>query len=750
MWQIIVDFFKENNWYSWKNIVAASVVVSLIAGIIAIIDRFFKRKKPQTSEEDSNPKPSQKNYSQKKAPYNNLPPIGSIGKLLGKGRKKKAEEILKLVKKYRIVIIVDTSGIGKSTLARDIAEKFKKKNKKFNALIWISAKTAETGMNSIELNNILDTIAQVLEYRHILSNDVNSKRSAVLEILQEKNVFFVFDNFETVIDNQIYDFMKSIPENNRVLVTARYLNGEIAQNQQEVKVGKLNKADGSKIILNELKEKGLQQLANKDTIEVIYDFSDGLPQAIKFAIGQIKYGRTIESMRTDIDSGRLALFEKLFATSWNMIDNPHKEILNAMLFFVTPIISSKALFAATNLTTSEFSDALTKLVGLSLINTNQGIKDDKTFFSMHPWTIRFSKNALSYTNHDETVTALNLGKYYVEFCQERYEKKKGLEDYDELENELPNMIKTIELIDKNGGDKEVIVQFAKFINVFLWSRGFWQYRIDICKMALNAAKELAIQQPLFNAEAGKFAYYIGIVLFWQGKHDEAEKWATESLNYMKKTDSELNVMLAERLFALIKMGKKHKDTPQKFNKVSKILKKYRETNKEDVAIFADWIALGDKKYMVGEVSLLQETGICYNKLGDFHNAKISLIASKNMAEEIQDTEGLSISLSHLGHSHYHLEEYDEAKKCYLKGLDLAERVQRKSTMARCCEGLTKIYDKKKTNFITKHLWKKQIIKYGYIALDLFEKLGMTVEYNEIVNIFKNRNMNFNLKERSSQ
>ncbi|MDR2145423.1 MAG: tetratricopeptide repeat protein [Tannerella sp.] len=732
----------------WQFVVAFGVLLGIFVGFITIKEWLSKPKnlkpKPQEKVKEQSHKQSHKSLI-----LNNLPPIDSIGELLGKDRKRKAKEILKLVKKSRIVLIEDSGGIGKSTIARDIAEKFKQKPKRFDAIIWINAKTAETGMNSIDLNNILDTTAQVLEHLHILSNDVNSKRSAIIKILQEKNVFFVFDNFETIIDNQIYNFMKSIPENNRVLVTARHLNGEIAQNPKEVKIGKLSKADGSKIILNELKEKGLQHLVNKNAIEVIYDFSNGLPLAIKFAIGQIKNGRTIESMRTDIDSGRLALLNEMFTTSWNMIDNPHKEIFKAMLFFVTPTISSKVLLAATNLTPSEFSDALTKLVDLSLINTNQGLSDDKTFFSMHPWTIRFSKNALSYSDHDETVTALNLGKYYVEFCQERYKKKK-VEDYDELEHELPNMIKTIGLIDKNGGDKEVVINFAKFINVFLWSRGFWQHRIDVCEMAFNAAKELANQQPLFNAEAGKQAYYIGIVSFWQGKSNETEKWATESTNYMQRAGGELDIILAERLSALIKMGKKHRNAPEKFKKVSRILEKYRETHKEDVAIFADWVALGDKKHMVGEVSLLQETGICYNKLGDFNNAKISLSASKNMAEEIQDTEGLSVSLSHLGHSHYHLGEYDEAKRCYLKGLDLAERVQRKSTKARCCEGLAKIYDKKKTNFITKYRIDKQIIKYGHIALDLFEKLGMTAEYNEIVNIFKNRNMNFNLKERSSQ
>ena len=735
MWQTFVDFFKDN----WQSIVAFGVLLGIFVNFIVFKNWLFKPKSSKSLEKDSNQKP--KSYS-RKSTLNNLPPIDSVGELLGSDRKRKAKEILKLIKKYRVVVIKDDGGIGKSTLARDIAEKSKKKRKKLNAIIWISAKMGETGMNTIDLNYILDTIAQVLDYRHILSNDVSSKRSAVIKILQEKNVFFIFDNFETITDVQIYSFIESIPGNNRVLVATRYLNREIGK---EVKVGKLSTADGNKIIRNELKEKGLKQHANKNTIDEIYTLTKGLPQAIKWAIGTMVYGRTIEEIKKEIDSGQGDLFEKLFAISWSMIEKPHQEIIKAMLFFVSPTVSKMALFAATNLTSSEFSDALSKLVGLSLINQNLEITDDKKNYSMHSWALLFSKNKLSYINLDETKTAFNLGKYYVDFCNERYKKPKGLQDYDDLEKELDNMIKAFEIIDNEGSGKETIINFAKFINVFLWSRGFWQHRIDVCEMAFNAAKELATQQPLFNAEAGKQAYYIGIVYFWQGKSNEAEKWANESMNYMKRAGGELDIILAERLSALIKMGKKHKNAPQKFKKVSRILEKYRETHKEDVAIFADWVVLGEKGHKVGEVSLLQETGICYNKLGVcyneqkyFNTAKSSLVSSKELAEEIEDNEGLAVSLSHLGHSHYHLGEYNEAEKCYLKGLELAEEVKRKSTKARCCEGLTKIYDKKKAFFPIRYWWDRKIIHYGNIALEEFEKLDMHDEHSEIVAIFQNR------------
>lgn len=712
----------------WTLGVVASLVA--IAGVIASILKWGIKKTPI-----NNGLP-QTRVRPKRLVSNNLPSLQSIGNLVGEGRKRKQVEIINAINQHRLVVLEAIGGIGKSTLARNVAEQIIQNNgKKYDAVVWISAKDTD-----VNLDSAIKTIAYVLDYHQYISmqDNVDLRKTAILEKLQEKNVFFVFDNFETITDNEFRKFIEVIPDNNRILVTTRHDVERISHDQFSPDIEKLDFNDGREVILHELKRQGLLKHSTDEIISRIYGFTDGLPQAIIWAISQLKYS-TISSIEEVALSGHGDVFENLFKLSWDMLDDPHKEILKAMLFFTKPV-ASKALKTSSSLLDRGFTDAMSKLVGLSIIDANQEIDEESKFYSMHSWSQHFSRLKLNYNNDDAIFTAKNLGHYYVSFCEIRYGKNKGVKGYDEIEYELPNIIKTMKLLETHEESKEtnlLIINFAKTINVFLWSRGFWYERILVCKMALRAAKRLSKEADIdkkahYYSEAGIQAYYIGIVNFWQSKYKDAAEWADLSLDYMKKSNNKLKIMLAKRLLALISMSKGEVNAVNKFIEVLNVLREYREISQESVAAFADWIVLSDKGYLVGEVSLLQEIGICYYRHQKYSEAKKSLLDSKKLALEINDEEGLAVSLSHLGHVYYGLEDYSEAKHCYTQGLLLAEKVRRKSTIARCCEGLTKIFDNKNR--------RKQIEKYGLRALDVFDKLNMTEEYDQISSILSRRNI----------
>ena len=293
----------------------------------------------------------------------------------------------------------------------------------------------------------------------------------------------------------------------------------------------------------------------------------------------------------------------------------------------------------------------------------------------------------------------------------------------DIEREWQNIDKAIRFSIENIGRMENqdevkidALEISKAINVFLWSRGYWQERIDVCKRALSIAESLKR-----NEEAGQFACFIGIVLFWQSKNSEAEKWATRAEKLLENSARAKRV-LAERLRGLTKLGNQNFDEAiDALNRVFAVLSNEsdEDVSREDVAIIADWIAPSRDGYKAGRVSLLQEIGICYNRMGDYNKALASLRHSESLARSICDDEGLSISLSHLGHSLVGLEMYKEAKKAYIEGLEIALSVGRKSTTARCYEGLTRVAKRQK-NIVAK-------VINGRKALALFERLNMQQE-----------------------
>lgn len=663
---------------------------------------------------------------------NNLPSLNSIGHLLGKGRKKTQRSIIKILHKRRIVILYANGGIGKSTLARSIAEKMlHKRGRKYHAVIWISAKNAV-----VDIESTLKIIAQVLEYSQNLStfDSIEERESAILGILNNYRVFFVFDNFESVTDEKLLHFIKDIPDKSRILVTTRNGEVEISGDQTEREIPPLDHKDSLDVIKRELTDKRINNV-NEKLIERIYEITGGIPQAIIWAVGQLSYF-TIEDIALEVNSGSGTIFEKLFASSWNLLDTIHKDIVRGALFFVSPV-AKNALRAASGLKDKEFSEALLKLVSLSIVDHSQNAQNGCNFFSMHSWTRYFSTNRLQYNQGGDTdfFIASRLGKYYVDFCEKRYGKKAGLQGYAELEYELPNIIKLINKLDSDIASEDQnlqIIELARQLNVFLWSRGFWEDRILICNAAVNAAKRVMARRAdnSLCSEAGLFAYYIGIVSFWQGKFTEAKKWAEISKTYTDRSSKELDKQLTNRLFALISIRSNTKEAIARFNEVLEALQRHKDNDPKGVALFADWIVLNENGHLVGIVSILQEMGICYNRNNDFVQAEQSLAISKEYAEQISDAEGLSVSLSHLGHSYYGLKNYDKAKECYEKGLEISLSIRRKSTMARCYEGLAKVYLEKKK--------KRLCLKNAKMAIELFEQLNMNEEKNNLVSILKNR------------
>lgn len=110
----------------------------------------------------------------------------------------------------------------------------------------------------------------------------------------------------------------------------------------------------------------------------------------------------------------------------------------------------------------------------------------------------------------------------------------------------------------------------------------------------------------------KIAALKGIVYFWQGNKDKSEKCALESESYFVKTDSSIESKLSKRLFGLIAIAKGDYDKAiMALTDVLETISSPDYSEKEKVAIFADWVVLGDNGYKAGVVALYEEIGIAY-------------------------------------------------------------------------------------------------------------------------------------------
>lgn len=701
----------------WQIIFETLGAVTSIIAIIAVpisIAKIISRKKIQ---------PNKTFILKSKGAHDNLPPIGLVV-----GRKYKSKELLKKISSNHMVLLQGVGGIGKTTLAILIAQKYKRR-KRVN-VIWVTSKN-----EVLTLDKILNSIAHFFDFTGIDSLMLDAKRDKILQVLKQNRTLLIVDNFETIEDNiEIKGFLNEISVNCKILITSRN-NTVISPNQLTLQIDTLTDKNAILLMKKELEKNSRPELSI-DEYKKLLDAIGGSPLAIKWSIGQIATnGHTVDTicaqLRDGVIAGSVELFENIFEIAWQELNDIQKDILFLLQFFVTPV-SAKALWRLSGLKNEiQFTCELSKLLQLSLIDSNSECDLEHRFFSLHSLTNSFILTKIKKeTNLDCRIARRILANYKI-FCSERCTLPHGRKkDYGDIEREWQNIDKTIRYsihnlnrMENQNDVKNDTLEISKAINVFLWSRGYWQERIEVCKRAFEIAKTLNR-----NEEAGQFACFIGIVLFWQSKNEEAEEWAVQAEDLLENS-SEIKKILAKRLRGLILLGNQEFD-----NAIDKLKSVFavasfdgdEEAIHSDIAVIADWVATSHEGYKAGRVSLLQEIGICYNRKGDYINAIASLRHSESLARAIGDDEGLSVSLSHLGHSLFGLKLYREAKKVYKEGLNIALSIGRKSTMARCYEGLTKVA-KKQRNIIL-------MLINGRKALALFEQLNMQKELIDIKNI----------------
>jgi tetratricopeptide (TPR) repeat protein len=671
-------------------------------------------------------------YSSVKNIPQNLPPRAFFI-----GRNDKREEIFAALHSGSQVIVVEgVGGIGKTSLALEVTcrclgdalahqRSVQERTDFFNAFVWITAKAS-----IITIDNLLDVIAHTLDYPYIQQLDLTKKHGEILKLLRKFRALIIIDNFETIQDEGIKEFVEEVPDPSKVLITTRH---QITwrKSYSSINVNKLQVDEAFELIRNEANKLNTRSLIVTDhnSLMEMYEVTGGAPLAIKWALGQMKQGsQTLDSVLYALKSAQGDIFEKMFTLSWQLLSNNSKQVLlNMPLFSAT--VSIDALAAAAKIDPADFHLSLNQLMKLWLLESNGASFEEKPRFSVHPLTLSFVAKESAKLPQMEVARRIRIIEYYLQFCNERRYFEKGPKDYDELEAEVPNMLKSFDWLYESFTKKpslldycQYLIHFSNAINVFFWSRGYWSERVSTCTKALEASKALNAW-----ASAGRQAYFIGIVRFWQGALEDAENWAEESKSCMARTDKPINMALTEHLIGLILIEKnEHEQAVVILKRVLEEISKPNAGNPEELRIFADWRCPGPDGHKAGIASIIQDLGINAYKQGECLTAVKWLDDSTKLAQDIGDIEGLARSLSHRGHALFGLGQIKDAQENYEQGLELATQVQRKSTMGRCNQGLADIAAIEGRVL--------DAIHYGRVALNLFERLGMRKEKEYVQNL----------------
>jgi tetratricopeptide (TPR) repeat protein len=474
----------------------------------------------------------------------NLPPRSDfVGR---EDEKKRVHEALR--SRSYLVSIDGIGGIGKSSLALEVAHECLQASQPeasesdyltFASLIWVTAKDRE-----LPLNGLLDTIAHTLGYPGVVRQHVEEKFLAVRKLLQAKRCLLIVDNFETVTDEGVRDFLLDLPEPSKGLITTREqkLSGAWA-----ISLKGLTEQEALILIRGEGKRLGLASVERADdmTLRHLYKATGGAPLAMKWSVGQIKQkGQSLDSVLNVLHEARGSIFDNVFARSWSLLSDEARQLLMIMPVFATSA-SQGGIEAASDLHHFALDEALGQLVEMSLVEATDELQQSQRRYAIHPLTRAFAANKLQEIGGVEQAARQRLAQFLQDYTKEHggYWRQKG---FGRLEPELPNILEVLKWSLEENLPQLSISIYDK-IAYFLVNAGYW-------KDVLNLGEQV-IEQAIASGNEREAArirdWPIGWVYRHQGHLDLADKQVKLALGTFEKYGDERGIAAIKRSLARI-------------------------------------------------------------------------------------------------------------------------------------------------------------------------------------------------------
>ncbi len=598
----------------------------------------------------------------------NLPPRTDF---VGREREKKqVHEALK--SRFYLTMIDGIGGIGKTSLALEVLHEClaasrllashlvaNKKNppasengaQTFDAFIWTSARDRD-----LNLNDVLDTIARVLDYPFITQLPAGEKRHEVIKRLQQQPCLLIVDNFETVKDGELHRFILDLPEPGKCLITSRTLS---LRQARSVSLRGMAKEEALLLVKNEGVRLGLNLealLENEQNFQRFYEATGGAPLAIRWAIGQIKQrGQSIEGVLNSLHGAHGDIFEFIFQRAWSLLSEPAKKILTVMPVFAASA-SKAAIEAAGDVHHWELDEALGQLVELWLLEAGEQLDEAKRRYQLHPLTRAYAQGKLSQAPDLERQARVRLAGFFEKFAIERGGDRWSWERYDEIEEEKDNIF---ELIEWCYGNEESIVgmQLTKSITFFLYWRGY----IHESLMCEQKAVEISRQHRKKDKLAWFLIYGIGWREINRGDLDKGEIFIREGLKiYQELQDSQGTLDALHHLGRALLYKKDFKGASNCYKKGIVLARSF-----------------GNE---LSVIAFKAELAVLAMSEGKLIEAKEGLESIIPIIRE-QDKGMLVNTLFYLVKVIFHLKHFDEAFKIGNEALNLAKIMEKRGTVA---------------------------------------------------------------------
>ena len=583
------------------------------------------------------------------------------------GRQTEIARLLELLSPERaapLITVDGIGGVGKTALVLEVASRcFEASSWKihdptiphFEAIIFVSAKQQYLTPDGIlsgndakrTLRDIYREIAVTLERFEIMHAIPQEQLSVTYKVLSQQRTLLIVDNLETMEDKQeIMSFLYyELPRSVKVIITTR----ERLSLFSTIRLEQLSQQESLSLIEKEVQGKDTK--VSRAQALKLYHHIGGIPAALIYAIGQIAFGYSVETVVERVPKAGSDVARFCFEGSLGPLrGQPAHHLLMAIAMFPKPPLF-KAIAETAGLRSDKIAveDGLTQLHRLSLVSRQEGR------YSMLPLTREYALSELAAHAPFEQEARMRWVNWYLSYTEEYGGKDWGdwHIQYDPIEEEWENLLTvfdwcaTHEWYDAFEAfwQKRHLVKFAHIY-------GHWNDRLLWLDWLVQAAEKRGDWSCAVRARVD-----IGATLTLVNQFDEANWHFERAWEKHRYVDNQVLVLLTQKIAELRIYQKDYADALVWLEKAETLLKAIES-------------GLSELERTRRLVDLQSRWGLFFYKQKDYDQAKVYYQEMFEGAKRIKWQRNVIYAQNYLAYIAIAQDRLDEAEVLLQSGLPI--------------------------------------------------------------------------------
>lgn len=434
--------------------------------------------------------------------FHNIP-APSYGKFIARTAAY-AEVVDGLQQRSPVVLITGLGGMGKTSLAREVALgglHGDLDGLAFAGVVWISDKDSPGTTN---FATVLDDIARTLDYPSFTTYEFDEKRRAVEQLVRRERLLLVVDNFETITDGALLTWLLRLPEPSKALVTSREYSRAFRNNTFVVDLRGMDTGEAQEMICYRLQILRIEHVvADLGQLAPLIYATGGNPKAMELALGCIKYDyRSLQQVIDDLHAARGELFDDLFARCWSLLDEAARRVLLAMPLFQGSA-SEAALATTSDVRQPMFQQAVERLTNLALLDAIRTDLHQPVRYSVHPLVRAFATAKLHETSEFEPPARERWVRWYIRLATAVSYCWDDAARLNLLDLEQATVHAVLNWCREHARHNDVVAM-AKGVGYYYLVRGLWDMDLPCNLMHAEAARHLGDRAE----EAQALSYHV--------------------------------------------------------------------------------------------------------------------------------------------------------------------------------------------------------------------------------------------------